>query len=217
MESSQEQSVTHVEQSSDTDPDISHAKFSNPHTTQHDHSDSMVTIRLSSTQKANDIMASAEEQPEDYPVPNGEEVTLEFPDDVEMRRDSGQSIEDALSDTATEFEEAEMIALHRVSKVRFDMRSTNDELVHADDVDTMQPEDVIRTSSRISSQASFSPTIIEESNTLEAEMERHVARQRAQSDGSSDSGSGQVDWAELEKNEEQEKRDEGTDEVFGWK
>ena len=67
-------------------------------------------------------------------------------------------------------------------------------------------------SSRSSTAPSLPAPAGDSSNTLEAELEICTSPEKPASLHSQESDSAPLDWAELEKNEEAEKRDEGTDE-----
>ena len=179
---------------------------------QHEHSDSMVTIRLSEHPEFRQISASGSGQ-----IPDKEEDEQVKHSNIASVEIAGPTEDDLPAENEEDLQEENYVTkpnpLHRASRVRFDMDEAIEEDSARDSIPVFQAEDEPIGRSQASSKSSFSQIAIEDADTLEAEMQNHASRVRSQSSGSSDSGSAQVDWAELDKNEEQERRDEATDEV----
>ena len=179
---------------------------------QHEHSDSMVTIRLSDnptpSTAPDGAVPSDKEEAKDLGTPIADEETKPEPHDAPVETNLQPSEESQAVGKSVP-------ALYRASRVRFDMEEAVEEEEGSarDSIPISQSEEEQPDRSHTSSKSSFSQIEVDDVDTLETEMRNHANRVRSQSSGSSDSGSAQVDWAELDKNEEQEQRDEASEEV----
>jgi hypothetical protein len=182
-----------------------------PYLSQHEHTDSMVTIRLSSNNQTENPPDVKEHEAEDESERTSNGMTLQFPDETEITENSSKTTDESPKTPSEVAENENKPMSKRISKVRFDMdKAVEGQLPKEEDI-IYEPENV--ESPIQTPQSLMSPVIIEEGETLEAEMERHAAKERRNSSASSDSESAQVDWVVLDKNEEQEQRTEATDEV----
>lgn len=104
---------------------------------------------------------------------------------------------------------------HRTSKVRFDMDQIATQSLQILSIDTPneQDEDEDEGNYYTSGSESSMPHPHIEAHSLEAELERSLQTSRRESEGSSESDSELVDWQELDRTEEEEKRDGATGEV----
>ena len=177
-------------------------------TAQHEHSNSMVTIRLSDNQQPPPTsveeagMPGTDDESEEQTHGHKHNDSESIPVDVQINGDEHGP------KPVVPTEERLNRSSIRASRVRFDMQDNTREESEA----LFQNEEEQLSPSQTSSKSSFSPIAIDDGTTLEAEIQNHAARIRSQSSGSSDSGSVQVDWAELDRTEEQEQRDDATDE-----
>ena len=182
---------------------------------QHEHSDSLVTIRLSDTHSGN------VQQPDDLEEHQGNAASESRVCHSDTRlHEGGPSlvpVDHAAVSGAVEASEVKSTIPSRVSRVRFDTEELDNIKEGLDSLEerdsTAQHSEQTSRSSKLSSNASLVDSAIDDSDSLDSHLEQFAFKKRSQSSGSLSSDSTHVDWAELEKNEEQEQRDEGTDEV----
>ena len=184
---------------------------------QHEHSDSLVTIRLSDAH-------SKDAQQEDTSKEDGNDIMIEANprnSDASLQADSilsGDSDDDeAVASEIAEAREIKSAVAPRVSRVRFnteELESSKEESEAQDGSEnTTHLDEQISPSSKLSSNLSLSDSPLEDGTIFDSQLKQAASETRSQSTGSSGSESIHVDWTELDKNEEQEQRDEGTDEV----
>ena len=178
---------------------------------QHEHSGSMVTIRLSDNLKSTTENATLRKSLE----PTVKEQ-LGDPDQDNQTQESSKEVSEVVESPIDEVRTKSVIP-DRLSKVRFEEEV--EQLDHASEP-ISEGADHQPACSQISLPANEAvpqseevSDNLEQPNSVNLDAERNSTTIRSNSMGSSDSGSTQVDWAELDKNEEQEQRDEGTDEV----
>ena len=213
VESSLDQNESDQPQNASHDPDVTN-------TAQHEHSDSMVTIRLSDNRNTPDVADDrdkekhSEEEPLHSLVHEAEAITLSANQNTPDVVNHGDNVkeEEGLLPEASQAIENLNPSSFRASRVRFNMENPGLERASSDSNTIFEADEDQQRQSQASSKSSFSA--IEDGETLETEVQNHASRVRSQSSGSSsDSGSAQVDWEELDKNEELEQRDEATDEA----
>lgn len=81
------------------------------------------------------------------------------------------------------------------------------------DVEELDPEELTTIQSRRGSKLPRLSTIRDESQSLAAELETEDSSASTSRRGSNDSDDGDVNWAELQKNEAEEPKDEGSEDV----
>ena len=183
---------------------------------QHEHSDSLVTIRLSDTHSKD---LEQIEDLKDAAVDTTNEQDSRSAGKI-LQADSVPLVasDNAATIGATELGEVESAISSRVSRVRFDTEVLDNlkedpdasrEGDGSEQLDEQKPG-----SSKLSSNLGPNDSAIDDDEVLDSPLEQFAFKKRSQSTGSSSSESAHVDWAELDKNEEQEQRDEGTDEVW---
>ena len=180
-------------------------------TAQHEHSDSMVTIRLSDNQHAIDLNSEAIKAVADAESidPLAGKVEIAEPTISDTKQQDNLNLPERPQDQGM----AKSSSI-RASRVRFNMdESVQDALVSKDSNMVFEVEEDLQRRSQTSSKSSSSQAIIEDTDSVVEETTSGAVRTRSQSSSSEDSGSVHVDWDELDKNEELEQRDDATDEV----
>ena len=193
------------------------AQEADRHATLHSHSESMVTVRLSSASTAEEPVKNAEpEQDLQSTITSaerGSKISVQNPFSAgasEHPEDNAMESQHLQEDAASATEE--LSRRHEASEQTTPSEASESEETHF-------VQDPVET-------GPFSPTIsIESQNdgdalqnaaptSLESELYKVAARARSTSTRSSESsGSEPVDWAKLDSHEEQEERHHGTDEV----
>ena len=178
---------------------------------QHEHSDSMVTIRLSDNQHAIDLNSEATKAVADAESrdPLAGKVEIAEPIIADIEEQANLNLPERPQDQG--ISKSSSI---RASRVRFDMNEpVQDELASRDSKMIFETEEDSQRQSQTSSKSSSSQAIVEDTDSIGGDITSGAVRTRSQSSGSEDSGSVHVDWEELDKNEELEQRDDATDEV----
>ena len=188
------------------------------HTTQYEHSDSLVTVRLSEQSKEN-------EAPEVQDVNNTSEKLSPIPDthltsevtgvDETVEHENGDSNLVETSETDSEQRQSKNVSPKEVSPDHLDQshgvaRSSTSTI---DAANTSKLDEQSQRSSMSSNTPSLPVAQEAEAETLEAELEQCQNAEKRESLHSRESDNAPLDWAELDKNEQLEQRDEGTDEV----
>ena len=177
-------------------------------TSQHEHSDSMVTIRLSNAGilEANQEVVNAMKElgtgHTELPIPRGPDTDGSVEDrDQDLEVASVPSTEEAATSRAASptAQDAELIE-----------SPIDDAQSLAESVNTNESIDSISIRSSVEI---MTAEIARQSSTLGSELDRIIRHRSTSTSSSKSSGSGIVNWAELDKNEEQEERDDATDEV----
>ena len=186
---------------------------------QHEYTDSMVTIRLSDARQADASKGTDE---------TDSTVTDRKSESTDLHLDTAnvptQVIDqEALSATREEAvipeppaKEPENVDSENGNKVRFEeegAKHTRSDTTSLEQTGTLSNMEDQPLESARSSNSSFACSTPAEAGTLGEELERCTVRVRSNSMGSSSSENAQVDWAELDKNEEQEQRGDATDEA----
>ena len=133
-------------------------------------------------------------------------------DQVDLQKDMPST---PITTQFPENEETPKPSTNRTSKVRFDMDQITTqplEILSADTLNEQEEEERGNMRCRSGSDSSMPQPNLEQ-HSLEAELERSLQTSRRESEGSSESDSELVDWQELDRTEEEEKRDGATDEV----
>jgi hypothetical protein len=171
-----------------------------PAVSQHEHSDSMVTIRLSKTEVPEAPVEEEENtlSPEDLRIITTESGLVPA---TTQERDHG-------STTVAMEQEIESVASAGMDElVKSPTETVGSSVIAPSTIAADDDQSVRSFVSDVNRNSARQPN-------LGSELERAEGRGRSSSSGSSrSSGSGNVNWTELDKNEEEEERGDGTDEV----
>lgn len=178
-----------------------------PTTTQHENTDSMVTIRLSSPGIPESSEAAASETAD-------KDIQPAADDEAHIRSES-MDVEDEEDETteSVSLPSTEDAVTTRAASPATQSEDYVESPINLSSAQTTHLNHDEASSLRSSSASHLADHKASHSGSLGAELDE-VSRSRSLSDGSSKSGSSiKVDWEKLDKNEQQEERDEGTDEV----
>ena len=167
------------------------------HGSQHEHSDSLVTVRLSEAHRHS--LAEEARGSQDHTLGVVDAGLAEPGEKIRTEHTSTQDLKEGHKSITDPTEDPDHAPQSSHSTMAGTAVSTLDE---------RSP-----TSSRASTAPSLSAPPGEEIDLLEVESQQRTSAPRSDSVHSRESDSSPLDWAELDKNEKQEQRDEGTDEV----